>query len=175
VPLGPAGDVALAELTLAWSTGEPGWEPEPVIRAAVEATVDRLTAAGLRPAAEPRAVLDLDEALDVTQRYWRRVSLSGAEADRQLRDWDRYARRRLTALDGIDVVVLPAAREPAPAHRPLEGTDYVYTLPASLTGWPAAVVPVGWHEGLPVAVQVLARSWRDDVAAAVAAALVPTG
>ena len=31
----------------------------------------------------------------------------------------------------------------APVHRPLEGDDYVFTLPWSLTGWPAVSVPAG--------------------------------
>jgi amidase len=171
VPLGPpAPDVVLPGLRLAWCLGEPGWEPEPAVRDAVARAVATLTGeCGL--VARGEAGMRLGEAHDVTVRYWLRASLSGADADRQLRDWDRYARRALIALEDVDVVVLPAVREVAPAHRPLTGEDYAYTLPASLTGWPAAVVPVGWHDGLPVAVQVLARPWHDHVATAVATAL----
>jgi amidase len=170
VPLGAAADVHLPGLRLAWCTGEPGWEPQPAVRDAVEWAVATLTGAdGL--VGQGEAALRLDEAYDVTDRYWRRRALTGAEAGRQLRDWDRYARRALVDHEDVDVVVLPAVREVAPVHRALVGEDYAYTLPASLTGWPAAVVPVGWHDDLPVAVQILARPWRDDVATAVATAL----
>jgi Asp-tRNA(Asn)/Glu-tRNA(Gln) amidotransferase A subunit family amidase len=41
--------------------------------------------------------------------------------------------------------------------------DYLFCLPASLTGAPAITVPVG--DG---AVQVIGHRWRDDVAVAVA-------
>lgn len=39
--------------------------------------------------------LDLSESLDITQRYWRRTGLTGAECEQQLGDWDRFADRML--------------------------------------------------------------------------------
>jgi len=164
VPLGPVADVVVEGLRVAWCPGSPGWTPDGAVGRAVAAAVERLGSAGCSLAGE--LDLRLDEAFDVTQRYWDRGRLTGEQVAGQLSDWDRYSSRMLGALDGIDAVVLPAAREPAPPHRELVGADYVFTLPASLTGWPAVVVPVGAHEGLPVAVQVLARPWRDDVALA---------
>jgi Asp-tRNA(Asn)/Glu-tRNA(Gln) amidotransferase A subunit family amidase len=65
------------------------------------------------------------------------------------------------ATAGVDIVVMPAVCEPAPLHRPMERDDYVFTLPASLTGWPAIVVPVSVVGGLPVAVQLVAKSWDE--------------
>jgi amidase len=42
-------------------------------------------------------------------------------------------------------------------------------LPWSLTGYPAAVVPVAVDEaGLPIGVQVVARAWEDHIALAAA-------
>jgi amidase len=39
----------------------------------------------------------------------------------------------------------------------------------NLTGWPVVIVRAGTSpEGLPIAVQVIAQPWREDVALAVA-------
>jgi Asp-tRNA(Asn)/Glu-tRNA(Gln) amidotransferase A subunit family amidase len=66
---------------------------------------------------------------------------------------------------------MPATPSVAPVHRPTTETDYIFTLPASLTGAPGAVVPVAEDAGLPIAVQIVARRWRDDVALRIAEAL----
>jgi amidase len=70
----------------------------------------------------------------------------------------------------FDVVIGPVVMDVAPLHRTLTGEDYVFTLPWSLTGWPAVSVPAGVDDatGLPVAVQVAAPRWQDHVALAVA-------
>jgi amidase len=109
-----------------------------------------------------------DEALDVTRRYWRRSELSGPENVRLLWDWDRFRRRLLVATAGIDVLVTPATEGPAPPWRDSVEGDYLWTLPWSLSGAPAVVVPVGSVDGLPVAVQVVGRPWHDHVALAAA-------
>jgi Asp-tRNA(Asn)/Glu-tRNA(Gln) amidotransferase A subunit family amidase len=112
----------------------------------------------------------LDESLDITHRYWDRASLTGAECDRQLQDWDRFSGRIVRASTAFDVVIGPVVMDVAPLHRALTGEDYVFTLPWSLTGWPAVSVPAGLDHatGLPVAVQVAAPRWHDHVALAVA-------
>jgi amidase len=99
------------------------------------------------------------------------VHLSSEEVERHLFEWDRFRRTMLGFMAGYDVILTPAAERPATPH----GTDaggIPYTLPYSLTGWPCAVVRAGTSpDGLPIAVQVVARPWREDVALAVAAAL----
>jgi Asp-tRNA(Asn)/Glu-tRNA(Gln) amidotransferase A subunit family amidase len=55
-----------------------------------------------------------------------------------------------------------------PAWRESEEADYLWTLPWSLTGAPAVVVPVATAGGLPVAVQVAGGPWQDHVALAAA-------
>ena len=74
-----------------------------------------------------------------------------------------------------DVVLCPAFAHPAPAYReepsgpPIYPKDYGYTGISNLTGWPAAVVRAGGSpDGLPIAVQVVGRPWREDVVLAVA-------
>lgn len=130
-------------------------------------TVRALAGAGATVVAE--AVPDVrEEALDITRRYWRRAELSGEEHVRLLWDWDRFRRRLLLATAGIDVLVTPAADGPAPPWRESVEGDYLWTLPWSLTGAPAVIVPVGAEGGLPVAVQVVGRPWQDHVALAAA-------
>ena len=171
VALGDVTTVDITSLRVGYSLGDDPWAPTPVVRAAVEGSVARLAALGATIAgAVPQ---DLDAALDITRRYWKRARgvSDNAEIEGQLRDWDRYRTKMLQATRDVDVVVMPATAGVAPEHRPTAETDYVYLLPASLTGAPAVVVPVTFAASLPVAVQVVARPWDDHVALAVAAML----
>ena len=68
-----------------------------------------------------------------------------------------------------ELIVCPTAPWPAPPHGKDSIEDYIYTLPYSLTGYPAAVVRCGTSpEGLPIGVQIVAQPWGDDVALAAA-------
>ena len=81
----------------------------------------------------------------------------------------------------VDVLLCPVAAGPAPLHgHPPGGLpperygefrafDYVHLI--ALGGLPAASVPAGREDGLPVGVQVAAAPYREDVVLAVAAAL----
>ena len=129
--------------------------------------LDALAAAGSTLFEEPFSDVR-DEALELTRRYWRRSQLTGEENIALLWDCDRFRRRLLVATAGMDVLVTPAAEGPAPSWREAIDTDYRWTLPWSLTGAPAVVVPVALREGLPVAVQVIGRPWQDHVALAAA-------
>jgi amidase len=97
-------------------------------------------------------------------------------------------RYRLLALDGFkfqmmdfyrdyDVIICPVATGPASFYEKelaaKEGfdmaNDLTYNLPYNIMGWPAAVVRCGTSkEGLPLGVQIVAKSWRDDIGLAVA-------
>ncbi|NMD23606.1 MAG: hypothetical protein GYA65_05435, partial [Actinobacteria bacterium] len=82
----------------------------------------------------------------------------------------RFSGRFTRAAAGFDIIVGPVVADVAPVPRPLEGDDYVFTLPWSLTGWPAVSVPAGTDPatGLPLAVQVAAPRWHDHVVLAAA-------
>ena len=167
VPIGDPASVQATGLRVA-VVDESSWQPARSTRAAVERAIVTLTRLGAS-VVRPLGPL-LDESLDITRRYWDRASLTGAECDRQLRDWDRFSGRLTHASMAFDVVIGPVVMDVAPLHRPLTGEDYLYTLPWSLTGWPAVSVPTGVDDatGLPVAVQVAAPRWHDHVALAVA-------
>ena len=172
VALGAVDDVEVAALRIGWSLGEERWTASAATCDAVQAAVARLATLGATIVGEVPQYLD--EALDVTKRYWARChgELPGSDAEQHLVDWDRYRVRMLRATDGVDAVVMPVTPSVAP---PCTGratdADGIFTLPASLTGAPAAVVPVAEDAGLPIAVQIVARRWRDDVALRIAEAL----
>ncbi|HLK65279.1 MAG TPA: amidase [Bryobacteraceae bacterium] len=94
-------------------------------------------------------------------------------------EWDAYRTGMFAFLRDFDVILCPAYIHAALPH----GTStldanfrgFSHTMAFNLTGWPAAVVRCGETSGgLPVAVQVVARPWREDVALRVAAALEET-
>ena len=66
------------------------------------------------------------------------------DAEQQLWDWDRFRRRYLRAFAGHR---LPAhagdTRDRRRCSVDLDGEDFVFTLPASLTGSPAVSIPAG--------------------------------
>jgi amidase len=133
----------------------------------VEVAARALDAAGAECVDAPE--LDVrDEALDISRRHWARERLSGAENLRSLQDRDRFRRRLLVATSELDVLITPVTTEPAPPWRKSVDTDFVWTLPWSLTGAPVVVVPAGTRDGLPMAVQIIGRPWQDHVALAVA-------
>jgi amidase len=128
----------------------------------------------------------LSDGRDVTTGYWQRMGRSGTDAARQLWEWDRFRRRFLVASADVDILVSPVAADVAPrrtdidARRNADGhvdltDDFVFTLPASLTGSPALSVPMGHDaDGLPLAVQLIGRPWEDASVLAAARALVRT-
>lgn len=159
VPVGRSAGVDLAGARFA-VVDDGRWAPQAAIADAVESAAVLLQRAGLRR--HEWSAPWLVDAMDITRRYWDRTTLTGADAERQLQDWDRFRSRCLRAMDEVDLLVTPASPIVAPVHRPIGADDFAYTLPASLTGGPALVVPAGVDEdGLPVAVQIIGRPWED--------------
>jgi Asp-tRNA(Asn)/Glu-tRNA(Gln) amidotransferase A subunit family amidase len=91
----------------------------------------------------------------------------------------RAAVRALAA--SVDVLLCPVVAGPAPRHGEPPGGlpvseygeyrafDYVHLV--ALGGLPAASVPVGHEDGLPIGVQIAAAPYREDLVLAAAAAL----
>jgi Asp-tRNA(Asn)/Glu-tRNA(Gln) amidotransferase A subunit family amidase len=84
-----------------------------------------------------------------------------------------------TLADGVDVLLCPVVAGPAPRHGEppaglsvygeYRGFDYVHLV--AIGGLPAASVPAGREDGLPVGVQVASAPYREDLVLAAAAAL----
>ena len=180
VPLGDWRDAGPSGLGVATYTEFPGASATPETIATVAAVAKALKDAGaeVEEAVPPR----IEESLDITRAYWRRPeshswnewettrehTLTPDQIERSIFQWDRLRRAFLGFIRRFDVIVCPVASSPA-GHGAAKETDFIHTLPYSLTGYPAGVVRAGTSpEGLPIGVQVVARPWRDDIALAVA-------
>jgi amidase len=181
VPLAVPATVDLAGLRVALLPPDPEWPVTDAVAGACERAVGMLVDAGMTRVEWTWPWLD--ESRAVTLGYWQRTVRSGADASRQLWDWDRFRRRYLATAAGVDVLVSPVAADVAPLRAAIDARlgadghvdlseDFVFTLPASLTGSPALSVPMGVDAaGLPLAVQLIARPWDDARLLAVAGAL----
>ncbi len=173
--------VELRGMRIATFTEFSGTAPTAETIATVHGVAKALGEAGaeLEEAVPPR----IEESLDITQAYWRRVesyswtewhpdkpahSLAAEEIERSIFQWDRLRRDFLAFMGRFDAILCPVAGAPA-GHGAASEKEFIYTLPFSLTGYPCAAVRAGTSvEGLPIGVQVVARPWRDDVAIAIA-------
>lgn len=183
MPLGDWHAVDVASLRVAFYTHHAEAEPTPETAETCRRAASSLAALGtaVEEALPPR----IEEAYDITRDYWRRPEstssevwepdgefrLSSEDVEQHLFTWDRFRRALIGFMAHYDAILTPAAELPAQPHGASEGR-IPYTLPYSLTGYPAVVVRCGTSpDGLPIGVQVVARPWRDDVALAVAAEL----
>jgi amidase len=176
VPFLPASEAQLGGARFAVVTSEAGWAPAGPLAAAVEQAAAVLEGTGLVRTSWTAPWLA--EALDITRRYWARIryELSGEETERLLADWDSFRQRYLTAAEHTDLLLTPTTQDTAPLHRRVTGDDFVFTLPASLTGSPAVTVPAGRDpSGLPIGVQLVGRPWEDHRVLAAARLLEAAG
>jgi amidase len=180
VPLGDWNEVELRALRVAFYTHHAEAEPTAQTAAATRAAAKALE--DVVESIEEALPERIEEAYDITRTYWKRTesheldtwapngqsSFSGDDVARHLFEWDRFSRALLRFMARFDIVLTPAAEKPAQLHGEDQGR-IPYTLPYSLSGYPAVVVRAGTSpDGLPIGVQVVARPWRDDVALAVA-------
>jgi amidase len=181
MPLGTMASVDLGALRVAHFVAFDGAQPSAEVVAAVGTAVVALQERGARTVAAcpPR----IEEALAISRAYWARTesaslqqwcpsrsSTFGADdVARSTFEWDRLRRCFLQFMQPFDLIVCPAAADAAPARAQALDTDFIYTLPFSLTGYPCVVVRAGTSaEGLPIGVQIVARPWQDHVALAAA-------
>lgn len=113
--------------------------------------------------------------LDKLEPY--RVDLSGFAG--YWAEFDGYRAEMSAFFQNYDVIVCPAYTQPALPHGASTLDEnfrgFSHTMAHNLTGWPAAVVRCGASpEGLPIAVQVVAHPFREDLALAVALRLEET-
>ena len=88
-------------------------------------------------------------------------------------EWDAYRAAMGAFLRRYDVILCPVYTHAALPHRTStrEGNfqGFSHTMAYNVAGWPAAVVRCGSGAGgLPIAVQIVAAPWREDIALAVA-------
>ena len=91
-------------------------------------------------------------------------------------EWDAYRAAMRAFLGRYDVLLCPAYTHAALPHGASTQEEnfrgFSHTMAFNVAGWPAAVVRCGTSAGgLPIAVQIAAAPWREDIALAVAARL----
>jgi amidase len=91
-------------------------------------------------------------------------------------EWDGYRAEMASFLGRYDAIICPVYPQAALPHgASVEDANFrgfSYTMAYNLAGLPSAVVRCGESStGLPIAVQLVARPWREDVALAIAARL----
>jgi amidase len=167
MPIRKAASVRLRDLRVAWYADDGLTSPTPDIAAAVRAAADALSGEGAQlDEARPAC---LAECWPITRRYWRMAAHNDVDALQLLSDWDAFRSAMLDFVARFDAILCPAdyrCATPAEEKTPFR---FNYTLPFSLCGWPCVVVRAGTSaDGMPIGVQVVARSFREDVALAVA-------
>jgi amidase len=184
VPLDDWKTVQVKDLRIATFTSFEGAScDEPTQRAVLDAVraLEQADAA-VDEAVPPR----IEESLSITRRYWARPSsstwnqwqtggrtstLSADEVERSIFEWERLQRAFLSFMRDYDAIVCPTSPSAALPRGEDENNDgvFVYTLPFSLSGQPAVAIQGGTSDdGMPIGVQIVARTWRDDVALALA-------
>jgi amidase len=91
-------------------------------------------------------------------------------------EWDCYRASMSAFAQQYDVLLCPAYSKAGLRHgesvRDENFRGFRHTMAFNVAGWPAAVVRAGTaSNGLPIAVQIAAAPWREDIALAAAALL----
>ncbi len=171
MPLFDPAQLPLRDLTIAYFDFDPASLVTSSVSRAVGASAQALARSGAQ-VVENRP-LDLVGGARDLDRGWRRLAASrGQDVVELLHVWDLFRTNLLQYIRYYDAILCPAAHHVAPLIGVRDSQRFDYTVPFSLTGYPAAVLPVAKDDdGLPLAVQIVSHPWREDVVLALAQAL----
>ena len=101
------------------------------------------------------------------------TALPGEDFSEFLRTWQGFRADMTRYMSRYDVLLCPVNSWPSlPSGFEYDKDtlpSFTYTAAFNFTGWPVAVVRCGTsHDGMPIGVQVVANSWREDICLAVA-------
>jgi len=153
-----------AKLTVAYFTADQVSPVTHETRHAVGAAAQALARQGVtmvsaRPPDLVYAARELDD-------FWR--DLAGAPGRTVVEFyalWDHFRTDLLQFMAPYDAILCPVSHQPAPLAGERDERRFDYTVPFSLAGYPAAIVPCAQSPaGLPLGVQLVAQPWREDVA-----------
>ena len=112
-----------------------------------------------------------------------RMAYASLKSGLNIADKDVIAARRAAAefardldaiLDGFDALILPTTMTIAPRFEAFEGGAPVWTamrtIPFNLSGHPALTVPMGFHRGLPMGLQIIGARDADRLVLSIGAA-----
>lgn len=170
-PLYDPEQLPLRDLTIASFAYDPASLVTSSTANAVGASGQALARAGVQ-VVENRPLDLIGGARDLDQGWRRMAGTRGQDVVELLHAWDQFRTNLLQYIRYYDAILCPAVHHTAPAIGARDNQRFDYTVPFSLTGYPAVVVPVAVdEEGLPVAVQIVSHPWREDIVLALAAAL----
>lgn len=161
-----AQEVHPGALAVAFCPEDPAAPASAETANAVGAAAQALARRGVRlEPAHPPGFVAVARELDY---YWRDLpGTTGRTVMEVYAMWDEYRSAMLGFMAHYDAILCPADPHPALPFRERDTARFAYTIPFSLTGYPALVVRTSEAPGgLPVGVQVAARPWREDVALA---------
>jgi len=161
-----SSQVRVKDLTVAYCPEDPAAPVSPEIADAVGAAAQALARHGVTvQPAHPPGFVHVARELDY---YWKDMAgTTGRTVVEVYSMWDDYRSNMLAFMARFDAILCPAGPQPAPAYRERDNARFAYTVPFSLTGYPALVIRTGQAaDGMPIGLQVAARPWREDVALA---------
>jgi amidase len=155
-------------LTVAFFEEDPASPVTREVKRAVGSAAQALARAGVE--VEPAHPPDLIEMSREIDYHWKDLAgTPGRTVVEFYALWDDFRTQLLQFMRRFDAILCPACHQPAPLFRERDPRRFDYTIPFSLTGYPAAVVRVAIADGgLPIGVQIAARPWREDVVLALA-------
>lgn len=168
MPLMDPNQLPLDGLTIAYFAFDPDSLVTSAVSNAVGGSAQALARAGVQ-VVENRP-LDLVGGARDLDRGWRNMAgTRGQDVVDLLHAWDQFRTNLLNYIRYYDAILCPAVHHTAPSIGTRDTQRFDYTVPFSLTGYPAAVVPVSQDgSGLPVAVQIVSHPWREDIVLALA-------
>jgi len=175
-------------------------EPDPCVRAAYQATLDRVAGLGAAVESVPmphherltnvvRAVFGIEGGAHTRRLLGDRprilspgVEMSFANPPVDPDVWAQGQRDRAwitrdyaVAFERVDVLLVPTVPEPAPRLDEEELSHVLrvvpYTAAVNMVGLPAASLPMGFHDGLPLGIQIIGPQGADALVLRVAQAL----
>ena len=163
--------LSLNELTVGWFPYDPDSIVLDVVADAVGAAAQGLARGGVQMV-ENRP-LDLVGGGRDLDRGWRNMAATRGQDVVELHAaWDAYRTNLLQYMLRYDAILCPVDHHPAPPFSDRDTARFDYTVPFSLSGYPAAVVRTSaTRDGLPLAVQIVSHPWREDIVLALAAIL----
>ena len=168
MPVFDPEQLPLDGLTIAYFS----FDPASLVTSSVSNAVGRSAQAIARTGAQvvENRPLDLVGGARDLDRGWRNMAgTRGQDVIELLHAWDQFRTNLLQYIRYYDAILCPAVHHTAPSIGTRDTQRFDYTVPFSLTGYPAAVVPVTQDSyGLPVAVQIISHPWREDIVLALA-------
>ena len=168
MPVFDPEQLPLDGLTIAYFS----FDPASLVTSSVSNAVGRSAQAIARTGAQvvENRPLDLVGGARDLDRGWRNMAgTRGQDVIELLHAWDQFRTNLLQYIQYYDAILCPAVHNTAPSIGTRDTQRFDYTVPFSLTGYPAAVLPVTQDSyGLPVAVQIISHPWREDIVLALA-------